>query len=333
MKSIIVPQFVAIDDIITFGAELLSGPPVSLDFSYVGFAKPTGMVLLSQFVSKAVELGLVGDITGVESYGYPANVGFFEACSLTVPRYAGAGGENYIPVHSRDLAIWRAAALGRKMPYGQYANHQAGRPAYLVTRTTKGDLFELVKYCIREIVRNSMEHGGGKNLCMAGQYWPQRHEVELCIYDNGIGVLASISENEKFRNVSGDDAAIRLAVLPSTSGKKTDMTEKAPDGQNPEQDWGNSGFGLYVTSQLARESGRFFIGSGDRFLDLRGTEKRRGDFGLNGTLISMSFDVEALERTANKVASVVGKGESFARRHVGASAEVMASAASKFIMS
>lgn len=331
MKALIVPSFESGEAIMSFGSMLNGSESAILDFSEIGFAKPAGMILLSQFISRAVNEGKVRDITGTGSYTYPANMGFYQCCGLDVPRHDAPGNGNYLPLKSVDLVAWRQAAVERNLSFGELADQRVGRMAYLIARADRGDLFDLIKYCLREVVRNALEHGEGDALWIAGQYWPQNHEVELSIFDNGIGVWRGIVQNEKFAGISNDRDAIRLAIMPSTSGKKM-YGEGAPGrAEVAESKWENSGFGLYVTSRLARESGYFVIGSGENYRQLSGANIKTGTFGLSGTFISMHFDVEGLRRTAPRVNEIVDKGERIAKRRFASGDDVTASAASKSV--
>lgn len=332
MKRVVVPSFEAFSELIEFGRTLERETDLCLDFSKLGFAKPSGMVLLSQLISRAVSRGKVASFTNAGSRSYPANMGFYEACGLDVERAVARGGVNYLPLQRVDLNRWRDLADSNNQPYGAYVDQRVGRLAYVITREARGDLFDLVKYCMREVVRNALEHGGGDSLWVCGQFWPQRNEVELTIYDNGMGIRKGLRSNPSFASLVSDRDAIRLAILPSMSGKKVykDRSDiSRDDGDGP---WSNSGFGLYITSQLARECGFFVLGSGDSIQQLSGNSKSDREFGLNGSYISMRFDVSELQRTAKRVEEIASKGEGFAKRHFAAGAEVLASAASKFIV-
>lgn len=177
-----------------------------------------------------------------------------------------------------------------------------------------------------------MEHGKGKTMWLSGQYWPATNEVELCIFDRGVGIKSSLNENEKFAGVTTDGDAIRLAIMPSISGKRKYDSVEQITADDSTGTWGNSGFGLYVTSQLAKESGYFLIGSGESYQQISKAESKKGDFGLAGTYVALRFDVADLRQTALKVDEIVAKGESFATRHFYSGADVLASAASKLLI-
>ena len=326
-----VPAFQDELGIIAFGNALRSDEPIKLDFSSIGFATPSGMLLLSRYIRSAVDRGIVVGHKGSEPNGYEANVGFFEHCGIDVPRRQAPGGENYLPLQEFDLVKWRNDAEGSSLSFGELADQRVGRMARLIARDTRGNLFDLMKYCLREIVRNAMEHGDGDTMWITGQYWPMRDTVQLSIFDNGVGILSSLQRNKKFSNIGDDLKALRLAVLPSTSGVHKQESSNTTGPETTDDAWKNSGFGLYVTSQLARRKGHFVIGSGSKFLRIGSHRYEIGDFSLSGTYVSMNFSVADLQRAAAEVGAIVKKGESIAHRYVSKDADTFASAASKAI--
>jgi hypothetical protein len=329
VKRITVPSFKNELGIIEFGNVLWSDKPVKLDFSDLGFATPSGMLLLSRHIRSAVERGIVTAHSGAEANGYAANVGFFEQCGIEVPRREAAGGENYLPLQAVDLVKWRKDAESSSLSFGELSDQRVGRMASLIARSTRGNLFDLMKYCLREIVRNAMEHGAGDTMWITGQYWPLLDRVELSIFDNGIGILKSLQRNERFSNIDDDLTALRLAVLPSTSGVYKEMRAGQTSTVAADDSWRNSGFGLYVTSQLAHRKGHFVLGSGSKFLRIGSHKHEKGEFSLSGTYVSMNFSVADLQRAATEVKSIVLKGERFAQRFLSGGGSVLASAASK----
>ena len=167
---------------------------------------------------------------------------------------------------------------------------------------------------------------------MMGQFWPQKREFSLAVLDEGIGLRRALSGNPKFANLDSDLSAIRIALLPSTSGKKIYDGSEFDDKDDAEGEWGNSGFGLYMTSQIARRSGAFVIGSGDSRVEIRGGKKLTSRYGLPGTLVSLTVNVDRLGRLEASLRNLSEQGEAFARRYLTAGAEVIASAASRLIM-
>lgn len=332
MKGLYVPAFGDLDGMQDFAIELRSSSVLALDFSRVGFATPTGMLVLASLIEEAVRAGRVPIQSGITPRDYPSNMGFYAACGLDVSRYEAPGGATYYPITRFDVAELRARAAELGVPIGAHVNLTVGRLAYLITHQTSGDLFYTVKYCLREILRNVAEHSQSDHMLVMGQYWPERNEVELAVLDRGIGLRAALAENPKFSGLASDRYAIRLALLPSTSGKKVYDASERLDEPDADGEWGNSGFGLYVTSQMARRTGSFTIASGDARLEITGNQTRSGAFFLPGTLVSMKMNVAQLGRLEPVLKQISDRGEAIAKRFLTAGADVLASAASRLIM-
>lgn len=332
MKGLYVPEFGDLDGMRDFAYELRFSSAVALDFSKVGFATPTGMLVLASLIEEAVRDGRVPIQSGVTPRDYLSNMGFYAACGLDVPKYEAPGSATYYPITRFDVVQLRARAAKLGIPIGAHVNVTVGRLAYLITRQTSGDLFYTVKYCLREILRNVAEHSQSEHLLVMGQYWPERNQIELAVLDRGIGLRAALSQNPKFSVLETDRNAIRLALLPSTSGQKVYVVSENLVEMDDEGEWGNSGFGLYMTSEMARKTGSFTIASGDARLEIIGNQKRFGAFFLPGTLVSMKIDVGKLGRLEPALKQISGRGEAIAKRFVNAGADVLASAASRFIM-
>lgn len=315
-----------------FAEELRSSPEVALDFSRIGFANPSGMLVLASLIEEAVKAGRVPIQSGITPRDYPSNMGFYAACGFDVPKHEAAGGATYYPITRFDVQQLKAHAAERRIPVGAHVNVTVGRLAYLITRRTSGDLFFTVKYCLREILRNVAEHSQSDHLLVMGQYWPERNQIELAVLDRGIGLRAAMIENPKFSDLGSDRNAIRLALLPSTSGKKIYNGPEDPAEKDTEGEWGNSGFGLYITSQMARLAGSFMIASGNARMEIIGKLKRSGGYFLSGTLVSMRIDVARLGRLEPSLKLISDRGEAMAKRFLVDGADVLASAASRMIM-
>lgn len=78
--------------------------------------------------------------------------------------------------------------------------------------------------------------------------------VELAIWDEGIGIKESLLDNPVYNTVSTDLDPIRLALRLGIS------KAFAPGNNNVSQGiWANSGYGLYMVSELCKELGGSFI--------------------------------------------------------------------------
>lgn len=101
-------------------------------------------------------------------------------------------------------------------------------------------VLQALSYCLYEMMDNVHIHSG-KPLGTAMTYYDGPHHT-LCILiaDDGMGIRASLSENEKYKDVT-EAEALRLC-----------LEDRITDGKG-------MGFGLYTTSRLVDSIGKKFI--------------------------------------------------------------------------
>ena len=126
-----------------------------------------------------------------------------------------------------------------------------------------------LSFVIREIMRNVPEHSNSDTIWYCAQYWPSYDLVELAILDEGIGIRKSLSDNIAYHNqIDSDLDAIQLALKPGISG--TFRGDSQPITNN---EWDNSGYGLYMVSQMCAElDASFIVASGDAAIRIRKEE-------------------------------------------------------------
>jgi hypothetical protein len=113
----------------------------------------------------------------------------------------------------------------------------------------------MVSYCLREIVRNSFEHGQVDECLFMAQRW-QNNEAEIAVADAGCGIHETIFP---VHQTVEPRASISLSLQPGVSGINA----------NPDMGfYSNSGFGLYVVSQLGMRYGEFSIQSSGELLNI-----------------------------------------------------------------
>ena len=133
-------------------------------------------------------------------------------------------------------------------------------------------------FVLRELLRNIPEHSGSKTIWYCAQYWPSFDLVELAILDEGIGISNSLNDSYEFRSMYNDDyGALQLALEPGVSGTFSSTRKSIGTG-----DWKNSGYGLYMVSQMCVELGAsFIIASGNSAIRMNKE---------NGKIISTRYD-------------------------------------------
>lgn len=166
-----------------------------------------------------------------------------------------------------------------------------------------------LSFVIREIVRNIPEHSESNDIWYCAQYWPYYDLVELAILDEGIGIKKSLIDGGKVPESISDEEALSLALEPGLSGASTFILD---------EDWKNSGFGLYMVSHMCAElDANFIITSGTAGMSI---QKEYGQMtksffksGVKGTAIqirvkpSNSIDYEEIRK------KIVAEGEKRAK--------------------
>ena len=101
-------------------------------------------------------------------------------------------------------------------------------------------VLQALSYCLYEMMDNVHIHSG-KPLGTAMTYYDNTEKtLSILIADDGMGVRASLSENEKYREIT-EEKALKMC-----------LEDKITDGKG-------LGFGLFTTSRLVDSIGKEFI--------------------------------------------------------------------------
>ncbi|MDE8044262.1 ATP-binding protein [Erysipelothrix rhusiopathiae] len=172
------------------------------------------------------------------------------------------------------------------------------------------------EYLIREMIRNIFEHSESECAYICGQYWPSYDLIEIAIADDGIGIKNSLKSNMNYINlIENDNDAIKLAMRPGVS--KSYSKSENPIF-NPDK---NSGFGLYVVSELCIAlDGSFIITSGRNSKHIGRSSENSGLLikesisNHNGTAIMIRIKPTMLVDFDNIFDSIIEKGEELAKQ-------------------
>ena len=127
------------------------------------------------------------------------------------------------------------------------------------------ELQNLLSYSIKEVFQNLFEHSDSDTLYYCAQYWPKSEKVEFAVADFGVGIRKGLGQNPNFW-FKTDKGAVKYSLLQSVSGK----THQPHRSEN----WFNSGYGLYMTTRLARNGGNFVVVSGNTAIHLTRQNKK-----------------------------------------------------------
>lgn len=160
----------------------------------------------------------------------------------------------------------------------------------------------VISYCFREIIRNVFEHTNALYCSIFGQIYNQRNEIEICIADSGCGIRNSLSK--KYIECTDDEWALSHAILPgitSESIKNSGMYD-------------NSGFGLYVLSEIAKKFGYMVIASGEKLIRITGNDVKLHDYQYLGTMVGINFKYNELLKNKNIILDLIKEGESLSQK-------------------
>ncbi|MBQ8989256.1 MAG: hypothetical protein IJ067_06165 [Prevotella sp.] len=136
-------------------------------------------------------------------------------------------------------------------------------------------VLQALTYCLYEMMDNVHIHSG-KPLGTAMTYYDcAQKTLNILIADDGMGIRASLSENEIYKDIT-EEEALRIC-----------LEDRITDGKG-------MGFGLYTTSRLVNSIGKSFIlHSGNHKLIIEGGKSSVVENGYwQGTLIYMEIGTE-----------------------------------------
>ena len=189
--------------------------------------------------------------------------------------------KQYFHSSNNDVTI---DVFDEKNIYSVYQRVVSVLTQYIDIETT---VLQAMSYCFYEILDNVLTHSGKELGTVITHYDPANHILSFLVADDGIGVQASLSENEKFTNIS-EEEALRMCIQDAVT-----------DGKG-------MGFGLYSTSLLARDAGlRFEVRSGNHTLQVQnGNEATTESDYWQGTIVYLQLctnkEINPSEVVANR---------------------------------
>lgn len=256
-------------------------------------------------------------ISGINGKSYAGTMGFFKYLSesISVGKSPGeaTGSSNYIPITPISIRSLQERAFrdGGSIEIGDMIERASARLSRVIDRGNK-ELHKLLTYLVREILRNTPEHAQADEMWICGQYWPTYQLAEIAIIDEGIGVFQSITRNAAHAKYIHDNrSALKWAIRAGISESFRPAYEFKPHDYDV---WKNSGFGLYMVSQICQKlNGSFCIISyGDALLiDNHGVAEKSTSF--HGTAIRIRVPTNNISAAQAIIDEIAAQGEVEAR--------------------
>lgn len=289
------------------------------DFSRMSNFDPLPMLMagaiIKRYRSQYPEVRF--SVTGLDTKGknYAGTMGFFKYISpaLGIGKAPGEaiGSSNYIPITLINVDDLQQAEYkqGNYIALGSIIEKESGRLARIVDRG-QSELHKLLTYLIREILRNTPEHAQTNQMWICGQYWPSYELAEIAIIDEGIGVYQSIIKNPSHREYIKDNAtALQWAIKAGIS-----QAFRPSAKQRNRDEWVNSGFGLYMVSEICKHlNGSFCIISYENYMQIDNHGVKTGETSFHGTAIRMRVPSKQIKDAQNIISIISHKGESEAK--------------------
>jgi hypothetical protein len=276
---------------------------ITLDVSQVRWAFPFGSLVIGSQVRRLRKHGVNFVLSGYDSsnrsHTYLAHIGFFRLLGFDIGNAPGqaSGSDSYLPLTILDYHDLLIDEVFGDNPMHKAIQRKSEEFAGLLTQSHKSAVIRPVTYCIRELVRNVFEHSDSTECMLGGQRYADGR-VLVGIVDYGQGLRASLAKSFQ---VDSDLDAIKMAIKPGISSKLA-----SEDDDNP---WANSGFGLFVLSELGRQTGYFSITSGGSLLELSSEKVACRDTCHGGTAVNIIFRKQLGTNLEEYINSIIQNGE------------------------
>ncbi len=278
-----------------------------IDVSNLQHIEPFSLLLLGSAI-RSVKHRVSGIDMNVQGHQFAAHLGFWQSIGISVST-AGRSTQKTIPISTLEYhKLYRQS--GGRDPIRSQAVQLAAINCATVLSSGEERLQTDLAYCFREAFRNVFEHSGANEVWYCGTTRPTKDTIQLAWLDEGKGIREALAECPSYR-VAKDEEALSLAIRPGVSGKadkprseemRQKLREDFPES-NPEE-WDNSGYGLAMISNIAREAGQFAIVSGNACLAfVGGNAEVRSTAKHAGTAIRLTLHISRLPGAIDRALS------------------------------
>jgi hypothetical protein len=262
-------------------------PNVCIDCSTLRYSFPTAMLVagskLRKWIINRNQKKLNTRKSGHNSpnnvHSYLMHLGFFDFIMMGGGNQVGQarGSSAYLPITRIVKPAYDASSQELQIWYDKIMSSVRGLARVVSGTVEDTEENRLYNYALREVIRNVFEHSEATECYVCGQRW-WNGKVEIAVIDEGVGIASSLRRSYR---IPSDEEALFMAVKPGVSS-----TSNINQAQNV---YDNSGFGLYVLSQLASSFGWYVLGSGTSRLVGHGSNVSQETLNFSGTYFGMQL--------------------------------------------
>lgn len=331
-KRYYVPFSLGMPTILSICRDFASLPPRDtyiIDFSSTQHFEPFGMLMMASAVRQLRKRVLpdgspplvytVGRTPTKQGHAFAHRMGFWWSIGdeSDLPTVSRTPTSTTIPITRLGIEELYSRSAGADPIRSETVSRAAGNLATtLVGSESKDSLWHSLAYSFREIFRNIIEHSQADAIWYTAQTRPSMGDIQVAILDTGRGIRASLADNALY-SYRTDLEALRAALLPGVSrntGKERSVRETQKLRETfPHQDpqlYDNSGYGLTLTSSLAKEAGQFAIVSGATSLAYVNQTEAVMETNFTGTAVRMVLH-------SNRVDGALDRAHQRAERQAG----------------
>jgi hypothetical protein len=282
---------------------------VTVDFGPLGYSLPIAMLVagskLREWLRYRDERGYESLYQGIDSsiqaHSYLMHLGFFDFIGIAHGNQVGQarGSSRYLPITRLTRPAVNVQEVGLEQWYAEIEAEARRLGAVLAGSHDDTEGLRTYTYCMREIVRNVFEHSGADECYICGQRWWDG-SVEIALIDEGVGICTTLRD---VGVVEDDGAALLLAVRPGVSRTHNSNAINLYD---------NSGFGLFILTELAASFGWFVLGSCGAQLVGYQRERQVEQSSFSGTYLGMRLQTSPRD-FGSVLADIIQAGEEEAR--------------------
>ena len=289
-----------------------------IDFDKVRNCDPFPMLLVSATIRKIIKDNNHATFKAINCNNtYAEYMRFFRACGIDKgePIHTIKYKNSYICITRWDVSELRNESCKNLERMQETIENRSKNMAKILSQHNV-EFGSWLVFVLREMIRNIPEHSKADSIWYCAQYWSTYDLVELAILDEGIGIYNSLCSNYSLKKKINDDYdALKLALQPGISRTFQPGTDTYSD-----DDWKNSGFGLYMVSQLCVElKGSFIIASGNDAIRLskqnNSLVEHRFDTNIEGTAIQIRISPSEIYNYKNIASQILKQGEALVRNN------------------
>ncbi len=275
---------------------------LTLNLSTLNFVYPAGLFILAVGIRNLIIQGNNLEAGGVNPNSivilHLVYIGFFKFAGINFknnhPNFnhnKTLKKRNYIPITTIERKIFSNENLAIQDQIVIKSNELA--KLIYSNDISKADM---LSYCLREVIRNVFEHAETDECYLMAQKLKDG-DAEIAIADQGIGILGSLS---KVHQINNSKSALLLALQPGISENTYPINNDT---------WQNSGFGLYVISQIGNKYGEFALLSNNTMLMRKNNVDSWLSTEINGTIVKLRANTKNAEYFSNILPTIVKEGE------------------------